>query len=297
MFGYVKPYRASLTLQENELYQSLYCGLCHALKAKCGTISSLFLNYDLVFLALVRLTVGEDHIKLCPHRCAAHPIHKRCVVVDNPATDYAARVLVLLTYYKLADDAADEKGFRRLRAKWGMRLLRRALKRTGLDELSRMTQDKLSALSALEAKGEPSIDAPATIFGELLGEVFAYEAKEAHAPALRALGETLGRFIYAADAAEDYPTDKKAGRYNPYVKTYPIWDESSKSGVRDALICTLAAGESAWQSLPFGESVQIRHLIENIMYDGLVHRLDFLLPDYQPPKKTRKAVPYEGVLP
>jgi hypothetical protein len=286
-----------LTLQENELYQALYCGLCHALKKQCGANSSLFLNYDLVFLALIRLTVGEDHIKLCPHRCPVHPVHKRCVVVDNPATDYAARVLVLLTYYKLADDAADEKGFRRLRAKWGMRMLKRPLKRAGLDPLADLVKEKLASLSTLEKEGCPSIDAPAAIFGELLGEVFAYGVQTEYAPALRALGETLGRFIYAADAAEDYPTDKEKGRYNPFVKTYPVWDAQAKGAVRDGLICILADGEGAWRSLPFGESVQIRHLIENIMYDGLVHRLDFLLPNYIPPKKTRKALPYEGVLP
>ncbi len=297
MFGYVKPYRPSLTLQENELYQSLYCGLCHALKKTCGVTSSFFLNYDLVFLALIRLTVGEDHIKICPHRCMAHPTCKKSVVVDNPATDYAARCLTLLTYYKLADDAADEKGFRRIKAKWGMWCLRRPMKRAGLTPLAEQIETHLSRLSQVEKAAEPSIDIPATIFGELLGEIFAYGAEEKDALTLRATGQLLGRFIYAADAAEDYESDKAKGRYNPYVLTYKAFDTETKLSVRDALLCLLAEGEGAWRSLPFGESVQVRHLVENVMYDGLVHRLDFLLPGYIPPKKQKKNRPYEGVLP
>ena len=87
MFGYVRPYRPSVTLGDYEFYRSVYCGICRAMKRQTGQISSMTLNYDMVFLALARIIVGGRTISIHPHRCAVHPLKPRAMVVDNPATD------------------------------------------------------------------------------------------------------------------------------------------------------------------------------------------------------------------
>lgn len=298
MFGYVKPYQPTLTVREYEFYRATYCGLCHALSRTTGVRSTLALSYDTVFLVLVRLTVGEDHVCLSPCRCLAHPTCRRNRMEQNPATEYGARALALLTYHKLDDDVRDSRGFGRLKARISRAFFARARKKAALADLDARIAAHLGHLSEIEKRREPSIDVPAAVFGQLLGEVFAHGAPEEHRETLYRLGDMMGRFIYVADAAEDYQKDKKSGAYNPFVLTYPTWDAGAKADVRTALLCLLSEGEANWHALPFGETVIVRHLIENVLYEGLVHRLDFLLPEgASKPARRNAPLPYEGVLP
>lgn len=296
MFGYVRPYRPSVTLGDYEFYRSVYCGICRAMKRQTGQISSMTLNYDMVFLALARIIVGGRTISIHPHRCAVHPLKPRAMVVDNPATDYAARATVLLAYRKLADDVTDGRFLGKVPPATAKALLSRAKKRAGLAPLDRGIEMCLTSLSEMERGRVASIDRPAGAFGELLGDIFAFEAPEAHADALRKVGDAVGRFIYCADAAEDFPRDVRSGSYNPYVLTYgDTLSDDAKLDIRASLINTLAAGEAAWRTLPLSDAGAAGRLFLNILYEGLPHRVDFLLPDA--PKGKHKLTPYDGVLP
>ena len=296
MFGYVRPYRPSVTLGDYEFYRSVYCGICRAMKRQTGQISSMTLNYDMVFLALARIIVGGRTISIHPHRCAVHPLKPRAMVVDNPATDYAARATVLLAYRKLADDVTDGRFLGKVPPATAKALLSRAKKRAGLVPLDREIETCLTSLSEMERGRVASIDRPAGAFGKLLGDIFAFEAPEAHADALRKVGDAVGRFIYCADAAEDFPRDVRSGSYNPYVLTYgDTLSDDAKLDIRASLINTLAAGEAAWRTLPLSDAGAAGRLFLNILYEGLPHRVDFLLPDA--PKGKHKLTPYDGVLP
>ena len=296
MFGYVRPYRPSVTLGDYEFYRSVYCGICRAMKRQTGQISSMTLNYDMVFLALARIIVGGRTISIHPHRCAVHPLKPRAMVVDNPATDYAARATVLLAYRKLADDVTDGRFLGKVPPATAKALLSRAKKRAGLAPLDREIETCLTSLSEMERGRVASIDRPAGAFGKLLGDIFAFRAPEAHADALRKVGDAVGRFIYCADAAEDFPRDVRSGSYNPYVLTYgDTLSDDAKLDIRASLINTLAAGEAAWRTLPLSDAGAAGRLFLNILYEGLPHRVDFLLPDA--PKGKHKLTPYDGVLP
>lgn len=296
MFGYVRPYRPSVTLGDYEFYRSVYCGICRAMKRQTGQISSMTLNYDMVFLALARIIVGGRTISIHPHRCAVHPLKPRAMVVDNPATDYAARATVLLAYRKLADDVTDGRFLGKVPPATAKALLSRAKKRAGLVPLDREIETCLTSLSEMERGRVASIDRPAGAFGKLLGDIFAFRAPEAHADALRKVGDAVGRFIYCADAAEDFPRDVRSGSYNPYVLTYgDTLSDDAKLDIRASLINTLAAGEAAWRTLPLSDAGAAGRLFLNILYEGLPHRVDFLLPDA--PKGKHKLTPYDGVLP
>ena len=296
MFGYVRPYRPSVTLGDYEFYRSVYCGICRAMKRQTGQISSMTLNYDMVFLALARIIVGGRTISIHPHRCAVHPLKPRAMVVDNPATDYAARATVLLAYRKLADDVTDGRFLGKVPPATAKALLSRAKKRAGLVPLDREIETCLTSLSEMERGRVASIDRPAGAFGKLLGDIFAFGAPEAHADALRKVGDAVGRFIYCADAAEDFPRDVRSGSYKPYVLTYgDTLSDDAKLDIRASLINTLAAGEAAWRTLPLSDAGAAGRLFLNILYEGLPHRVDFLLPDA--PKGKHKLTPYDGVLP
>ena len=95
---------------------------------------------------------------------------------------------------------------------------------------------------------------------------------------LHTLGYHLGRFIYAADAAEDYGEDAREGKYNPYVKAYggkPLTSENLAS-IKCALVLECKKIEGAVNLLPFGERRVIENIIKNIIYLGLIKRIEFL---------------------
>ncbi len=296
MFGYVRPYQPSLVVADREFYRALYCGVCRSMKKETGALSGFSLNYDLVFLALVRLLTEENHVSIRHRRCIAHPLRRRPMVSQHPATDYAARVSAVLVYYKLKDDIADSRLLGKLPPSAALPVFSVARRRAALGTLDGVIADCLARLAALECERCASIDLPAGVFGELLGEVFAYGTEgEVHDTLFRT-GRAIGRFIYAADAADDYEQDVKRGGYNPYVLTYGReLNDDARRDIHASLICMLAEGEDAFRALPFGGTRTVRRLIENILYEGLPRRVAFLQNGGV--KKLPKHAPYDGVLP
>ena len=197
MFGYVKPVKEELLVREYEFYRATYCGICRAMKHHTGMLSNVSLSYDSVFLALVRMLYVEDaKISAENRRCIAHPMKKRPMLAENAAIEYTARAFAILTYYKLRDDLSDEKLHLRL-AKGVVRpISASAKKRAGERELSRFVKEKLDAITALEKQNCPSVDEPAALFGELLGEIFCSGLDERQRLVPRQCGYHLGKFIY-----------------------------------------------------------------------------------------------------
>jgi hypothetical protein len=279
MFGYVKPVKAELLVKEYEFYKATYCGICRAMKKRVGFLSNVTLSYDSVFLALVRmLYVGDEDIGVEKRRCIAHPLSKRFMLKDNAAITYTARAFAILTYYKMADDVRDERGIKRLSVGALRPILGTARKKAKLPDLNDLVKNKLAEISGLEDSGCESVDKPATAFGELLGELFAYGLSENDRLVPYTLGYHLGRFIYAADAAEDYDGDLSANKYNPYVKLYrgaPL-SEENKQSIKTALLLECKKIEGAVNLLPFGSRATVENIINNVIYLGLVKRIEFL---------------------
>ena len=279
MFGYVKPVKAELLVKEYEFYKAAYCGICRSMKKRTGAASNVTLSYDSVFLALVRmLYVDSADIAAERRRCIAHPTAKKPMLRENSAIEYTARAFAILTYYKLADDLSDERAVKRMAVSCVRPIMSQAKRRAGLDPLAEIIKNKLSEISALERQGCPSVDMPATLFGELLGEVFAYGLSESERLVPYELGYHLGRFIYSADAAEDYDKDSKSGSYNPYVLLYggaPLTREN-KETIKCALLLECKKIEAAANLLPYGSLATVENIINNVIYLGLPKRIEFL---------------------
>lgn len=279
MFGYVKPVSTELLVKEYEFYNATYCGICRAMKKHTGSLSNISLSYDSVLLALVRmLYVPDEDIDAKKKNCIAHPFKKRCMLTENEATRYTARAFAILAYYKALDDLADEGRKKKLLLAPIKPILKSGAKRAALLEISSVVSDRLGKISELERAGCRSVDLPAELFGELLGEIFANGLPERDAIVMRKFGLHLGRFIYAADAAEDYEEDRKTGKYNPYVLLYnaePLTREN-KANIKCALVLECREMEKAVDLMPFGDRRTIENIIKNIIYLGLVKRIDFL---------------------
>ncbi len=288
MFGYIKPVKAELLVKEYEFYKATYCGICRAMKKHTGALSNVTLTYDSVFLALVRMLYVEDSdIATHEKRCVAHPMKKRPMLKENEAISYTAKAFAILTYYKMADDLSDEHGMKKIATGLVRPVVKRAKKRAKLPELSEVVGSKLSEITELERAGCDSVDKPATLFGELLGELFAYGLSEKERLVPYTLGYHVGRFIYAADAAEDYAEDAEEGKYNPYVILYggkPLTDEN-KQTVKTALLLECRKIEEAFVLLPFGNRATVENILGNIIYLGLTKRIEFLDNDKELPSK------------
>ena len=107
MYGYVQTFKPELKFKEYDIYRSYYCGLCHCLKEKYGLTAQAALNYDMVFLILLLTGLYEPETKSGMKRCIITP--KKHMFRINSATEYAADMLVLYTYFKICDNCNDEK--------------------------------------------------------------------------------------------------------------------------------------------------------------------------------------------
>ena len=279
MFGYVKPVKAELLVREYEFYRATYCGICRAMKHNTGFLSNAALTYDSVFLALVRLLYLEDSaFSSKMRRCVAHPLKRKCMLEENEALVYVAKAFAVLGYHKVRDDLNDEHGMKKLAVTLSKPVLSGANKKANEPELSEIVEKKLDEISELERSGCPSADKPASLFGELLGAVFSHGLREEKKLVPERVGYHLGRFIYCADAAEDYEKDKKSGSYNPYVISYEGKEltRENKATIKCALLLECKNLEGAVNLLPFGNRFTIEQIIKNIIYLGLPERIKFL---------------------
>ncbi len=271
MFGYVTPNKPELKVRELAQYQAWYCGLCKTLRETYGQVPRLVLDYDCTFLALLLAGISGEPFACTPGRCGYKPFKKRAPVIGPcEALSYTADINVLLYYYKLADDCRDEKsipafaGHAALKAGAKLATKRRPAAATAI-------ASGIAKLSELEQRKEPSIDAAADAFANILKELaLGYDKlTEKQKAALSWLAYHMGRWIYLADAWEDRKKDEKAGSYNPFLITNATQERASF-----LLYASLHEMENACDLLEIKAN---QGLIENIIYQGCRFRTKQLL--------------------
>lgn len=290
MFGYVKPDSAELRVREYDFYRATYCGICRAMQAHTGVISSATLSYDSVFLALVRMLYTDDEkFEAEMRRCIAHPLKKRPMLKENDALIYTAKAFAVLTYYKMRDDLSDEGGAKRVLVSAARPVVSHAVSLADMPELERIAEEKLSAITALERENCESADRPAALFAELLGEIFAWGLSGSDRTVTYQCGYALGKFIYCADAAEDYYKDRSSGSYNPYLLMYGGRDltAENRATIKCALTLECQNIERAVDLMPFEHRETIEEIIKNIIYLGLIKRISFLDRDYSEERRDK----------
>ncbi|MBQ8352043.1 MAG: hypothetical protein IJY20_08405 [Clostridia bacterium] len=279
MFGYVKPVPEELLVKEHAFYRALYCGICRAMQKHTGRLSSLALTYDSVFYALVRLMLTGDSCTARRFHCAVHPCRCRQCVEETPTLVFTARAFAVLAYGRVRDEQADRRGLIRIPLFFAARVLRRAARRANLPQLAERMQEELAALAALEKACCSSIDLVADCSGRMLGEFFAAELEGEGREIAYDIGFHLGRFVAAADAAEDYEKDKKNGNYNPYLYIgNGAFEEGERHAAYAALGGELLSLEEAILRLPHDRYPGAGNIIKNILYLGLRDRIAFLEP-------------------
>ena len=260
MFGYVGASWKELSKEQQDRYQSVYCGICRRIREQSGGAARLSLSYDMTFLALLLMSLYEPEETSGPNACLLHPVKKR-PWSDNEFIRYSADMNVALAYYNCMDDWEDDK-------KYSAKLMGGVLGKnleaieTKYPRQCAAIRDCIARLSQLEKENCAVPDLPANCFGQLMGELFVHE-EDMWAPCLRQVGLGLGRFIYLLDAAVDYSADQKKGKYNPYLamgmeEDWDRWEEY--------LVLSMAKCTDAFEMLPL---VQDKPLLDNILYSGV----------------------------
>ena len=279
MFGYVKPLKRELLVKDYEFYRATYCGVCRTMKKYTGYFSNAFLTYDSTFLALLRMVYLPDGvIAVRKMRCVAHPMKPRAVLLENEALRYTAAAFAILTRHKLEDDIKDERVLKRTARRMAKPLISYRLVEREYGALSESVSAGLDRIAQLEAERCPSADIVADAFGEVLAAVFSEGFSGEDRLITEEIGRSLGRFIYIADAAEDYERDRARGKYNPLVIMYenePL-NRDRRRLLHTALLHECRRIESAVNLLPFGTRRTLEALMHNIVYLGLPDRISFL---------------------
>lgn len=251
MLGYVKIDKGELKVREYEVYTGYYCGVCKSIGRRYGQLPRMVLSYDAAFLAILLASLSDESDTPVQEHCIAHPVIKKKTVIRNRAIDYAGDVMLILAWYKLADDAADEgKAY----AKPVMLMMKRIFRRLNslYPELCSSIENHLSALSALEQEKCASIDMAAEAFSKIMEDIFTEGLRAVygseppqHEPPgdrgdpgisgmqdepcgfaspgsdtrelLARAGYHLGKWIYMIDAVDDIEENIESGAYNPLL--------------------------------------------------------------------------------
>lgn len=269
MFGYVKPHTPELLVKEHAFYKSVYCGLCHELKKK-----SLFLpftlSYDFVFLAILRLYVSGESVKISHRRCMVHPFKKRPYLVSNTALDYSARASAMLLYRNIEDDVRDSKGFKRLGARILLSKTKKIYKKNPVDsELDSTVVKKLEEICGYENERSTDVYACANAFGEILASVMSFGIEDqAVSRPLYEIGYHIGRWIYLVDAVDDIKKDKKSGSYNPFIAAKEDEKDDFIEKMDFSLAIELSDADLALELLPVSDK-GLYNILKNIIGKGM----------------------------
>lgn len=263
MFGTIICNKKELTKEETARYQSIYCGLCRAIKNRYGQMERMSVNYDMTFLTLLLNGLYEAEEGKEAFRCPAHPFREQWAF-QNEYIDYAADMTILLAYYKCLDDWKDER--KHLHKYFGNHLEKYMQElRSKYPRQTACVAESLSTLEYLEKDWKSIPDEIVNYSGKMLSELFVYR-EDFWSDALRQFGYELGRFIYLMDAVLDFEHDRKKGTYNPLL----VLNQEPKE-MESVLMQAIGNATAIFEKLPI---IQDAGIMRNILYGGVWQKYD-----------------------
>ena len=270
MFGYITPRTDQLTGEQKDRYQAVYCGLCQALGELSGGSGRLLLSHDMTFLALLLGSLEEPTETEMTCRCSLHPMKERRVIRSR-AVNFAAKMNLFLMDMKCEDQIRDD-GSRVARAE--RKRLENAVRKI-MAEYPGQTSESRGCLEKLwneEMKAYPDPDRLGNLSGAMLGAIFVPDwAADIWHPALRQIGEGLGRFVYWMDAWEDKPRDRRKRRFNPLDRIAAEYQTEEE--ILSMLEIMIGEAAQVFEALPLEKDLE---LLRNVLYSGVWQKYDLL---------------------
>lgn len=268
MFGYVRISKGELKVKEYEMYKAVYCSLCKTLGKHYGILSRLTLSYDFTFLALLNMSLKEGCTMVERKRCAFNPIKKCNYCKDTDNLKMPSAVAMIMLYYKITDNIADEKGLKKL----GFLCLKPIFKGAYIKasklypEARNIVAEYIENQSELEKKDCNQLDAIADPTAKALSKIFMLcSDDETQKRVLERLGYCMGRYIYLLDAAVDFNEDKEKNKYN-VLKFTCATENEVKEKIKPQLYFCINEGAKAFELLDLKKN---KNILGNIIYLGL----------------------------
>ena len=284
MFGYIKTCTPQLRLCEWEAYRGVYCGLCRTLGRRFGPLARLTLSYDFTFYAMLDMALREETPEFRRRSCGVNPLRRCQHCEENEALNRAADMAILSLWYKAEDTIADSGFWGRCGGRLLRGLLRRQYRRVAdaYPTVDAIFAGEMRRQRALEAEKDANLDEvcepTAKMTAAMLGLLS--EKPDEHR-ILERLGYLLGRYIYMADALDDWEKDKKQGNFNPSLQGEEE-QETIKRHAKASLLLTIGEMGAALDLL---ELRRFQPILENIIRLGLPQTVEEL---QLPPKQRRK---------
>lgn len=287
MYGYVLPNKENINRQDHIMFQSLYCGICLAIKSDYGNIPRLTTNYDITVLGLIAIEALCPQVEFETKRCIADP-RKKGVVKRSDFMSRLAAVNILLTYYKAVDDVIDSGGKKKLMR----RLLKKPYNKAKqlLPQADSIIAYGYARLRRMEKDNVASIDRVCDCFASLLAELIGDFIKEKRDSGEMSASDyenycrmcyNIGKFVYLADALDDIDKDVKKKNYNPFAAAYPDYRRGKRREFIDAhgdeikfhFTAAINRAIECSNALVF---TQVNDLLRNVLYEGLRKKADQL---------------------
>lgn len=265
MFGYVRACKPELKIKEYETYKAVYCSLCKKLGKSYGILSRFTLSYDFTFLALLNMSMQSGCDGFHQKRCAFNPLKKCNYCKNDDAIEMPAAAAMIMLYYKILDNIADERGFKRL-GYWCLKPIFSSAHKKAAEKYPQIedaVSEYISAQYTLESENCALIDNAADPTAKVMEKILSLcSENETQKRVLNRLGYCLGRYIYLLDAAIDLPQDIKDGNYN-VLKTI---DGDIKEKITPQLY--FCVNEAA-RALELLDIKKYKDILGNIIYLGL----------------------------
>lgn len=217
MFGYINPDRPHMFVKDEVLYQALYCGMCKSIGKGCGNFAKSALTYDTAFLSALLHNIADCDVKIEKKRCALHILKRRPMAKPDDMSILLGCVNTALAYYKLLDDKTDGDG-KGTFAFLYKRGYKRALKRH--PAIAAIISEGMAKQRELENANCEIIDAACEPTAEMIRKLSDYVLGKYATEDTRRLCYDVGKWIYLADALDDYDKDVKKGRYNVLYNSF-----------------------------------------------------------------------------
>ncbi len=198
-------------VKDETLYQAVYCGLCKSIGKECGQLARTSLTYDMAFMSALLHNIMHKDFVINKKRCFLHPLKKRPMAQVDDITRLLGALNAVLAYYKLYDDKTDGDKlgvFAFLYKKGYKRTLKKHPK--AVEIIERQTTD----LAALEGENCDIIDAACEPTAVMMRDLSRYVLGDSATEHTDGLCYSLGKWIYLADALDDYDKDVKKGSFN-----------------------------------------------------------------------------------
>ncbi|MEE0808173.1 MAG: DUF5685 family protein [Acutalibacteraceae bacterium] len=270
MFGYIRACKPELKMKEFETYKAVYCSLCRRLGKSYGMLSRMTLSYDFTFLALLNMSLSDGCVAFEQKRCAFNPLKKCNYCKCDDALELPSAAAMIMLYYKILDNIADEHGFKKLGFIMLKPIFSSAHKKAAkkYPDVESAVADYIMAQSEIEDENSDCLDAAADPTARVMSVILPLCSNDdGQKRVLERLGYCLGRYIYLLDAACDLPNDIKKGSYN--VLKAGITGgaaEYAKSRVEPQLYTCINEAAKALELLNIKK---FKSILGNIIYLGL----------------------------